>query len=494
MGLVQRQGIKYSIINWFGILIGALSIVFVYPLALEEYGAIRFFLDTTLFLFPVLSFGIGSVAIRFFPVFEEKSNGHHGYLGLLLLWGGISYIIFGLIALCLWGHISDFYAKKNPEISNYIWIIFPTSFFYLLNFILNQYVVNFGRIVIPSLLIDVSQKIVIPILLVVYIHGYISLEFMLCAIPGYLFLVSVLLYLYIQSLGENFLRIDFSFIDIKMVKNMLYYAVYGVIGGLGFFIVTKLDTWTVPTYIGLKSNGVYSISAFIAGIMEVPLRGIVIATTPLISKSWYNENIEQIKELYQKASINLFMAGLLLFGTFWVSVEPFFRVVANGEVLESGKILILILGVGKLFDMSAGLNNHILSYSNRFYLSYAQIILSALLGITVSVLLLPGYGMVGAALATVASTIFLNLLSLYFNWKYFRIQPFTMKFVKAFLIGLAAYSLVSFMPVPASNWWTIVIKSGTFATFFLLLVLRFRISPELNQAVFSFLEKARKKF
>ena len=144
--------------------------------------------------------------------------------------------------------------------------------------------------------------------------------------------------------------------------------------------------------------------------------------------------------------------------------------------------------------MSAGLNNHILSYSNRFYLSYAQIILSALLGITVSVLLLPGYGMVGAALATVASTIFLNLLSLYFNWKYFRIQPFTMKFVKAFLIGLAAYSLVSFMPVPANNWWTIVIKSGTFATFFLLLVLRFRISPELNQAVFSFLEKARKKF
>ncbi|MFM7153945.1 MAG: hypothetical protein ACKOZV_07450, partial [Bacteroidota bacterium] len=259
MGLVQRQGIKYSIINWFGVLIGAFSTILIYPQALEEYGTIRFFLDTTLFLFPLLSFGISSVSIRFFPLFEEKSNGHNGYLGLLLLWGGAGYLFFSLMAICFWPNISAFYAEKNHIISNYIWILFPVSFFFMLNNIFNQYAINFGRIVIPSILLDVSQKIAIPFLLLVHIWGYISLECILYAMPAYLFLVSVAFYLYIKSLGEDFLKINFSFIDRNIIKKMLYYAIYGVVGGLCFFIISKLDTWTVPTYIGLKSNGVYSI-------------------------------------------------------------------------------------------------------------------------------------------------------------------------------------------------------------------------------------------
>ncbi|MFM7155088.1 MAG: polysaccharide biosynthesis C-terminal domain-containing protein, partial [Bacteroidota bacterium] len=158
----------------------------------------------------------------------------------------------------------------------------------------------------------------------------------------------------------------------------------------------------------------------------------------------------------------------------------------------SGKLLILILGLGKLFDMSTGLNNYILNYSSRFYLSYVQIVLPALLGITVSVLLIPSFGMVGAALATLSSTVFYNLLSLYFNWRYFRIQPFTIQFVTVLVLGLTAFLLVGYLPLYVNDHWIILIKSSTFASLFLFLVFKLGISPEMNQIVSSLIEKTRK--
>lgn len=162
MGLVQRQSIKYSVVNGVGVLIGVFSTLFVYPHALEEYGLMRFILDSSTLVYPFVSLGVGSLIIRFFPRFEDKEKGHHGLLFFLVAWGLIGYAVFGLLAWIFWNDILGFYAGRSPLFSEYLWLVFPVLFISLLNNIFHQYSIGFRRIVVPSLLLDFSQKIALP--------------------------------------------------------------------------------------------------------------------------------------------------------------------------------------------------------------------------------------------------------------------------------------------------------------------------------------------
>ena len=47
MGVIQRQSFKYSIINFIGVGIGILSVLFIYPKALEVVGLFRSLFDAS---------------------------------------------------------------------------------------------------------------------------------------------------------------------------------------------------------------------------------------------------------------------------------------------------------------------------------------------------------------------------------------------------------------------------------------------------------------
>src|SRR5690606_18843103 len=97
MGVIRRQGIKKSLILYFGVLIGIASTLYIYPLEEDIYGLARFLLSMAGLLAPFLSWGVNSLAIRFFPVFRDKQTGHQGFLGLLLLLSTSCFVLLGTI-------------------------------------------------------------------------------------------------------------------------------------------------------------------------------------------------------------------------------------------------------------------------------------------------------------------------------------------------------------------------------------------------------------
>jgi O-antigen/teichoic acid export membrane protein len=488
MGLVQRQGLKYSIVNWVGVLIGVLSTMFVYPRALDEYGLLRFIIDTSTLIFPVLSLGVNSLTIRFFPKFEDKESGHHGFLALMILWGLSGYLLFAGIAWFFWPSIQSFYTAKNPIFSSYLWMLFPVSLMMLLNNIMNQYAINFKRIVIPSLLFDFSQKIALPLLVLSYWLHWIDLHIMLTGVMVYLVLVTIGFVYYIISLKAWNWRIDFTFVNWKMIRSMLEYALFGIVGGAGFLLISRLDGWMVGTFVDLKHNGIYSISSFIANVMDVPSRALIGITIPLIAAHWNNENVKEIEILYKKTSINLLLAGLLLFGAFWVSVTPFFNIIANGPTLLEGKTVILLLGIAKLVDMATGLNNYVLNYSKHYRYSYIQICIPAIAGTLLSIWLVPIMGITGAAIGTLCASVCYNLISFVLNWYFFRMQPFSIEALKALFLALICFGLSEWLPNISNPWLAIMLKSGVYTAVFSCTVLWFELSPDLNSMLRKFLK------
>ena len=70
------------------------------------------------------------------------------------------FLLAGLVAFFYWDTITARLAKNSPLFSAYLWMAIPLAFFYVINVVLSLYSGNFRRIVVPSILVDFSQKLV----------------------------------------------------------------------------------------------------------------------------------------------------------------------------------------------------------------------------------------------------------------------------------------------------------------------------------------------
>jgi O-antigen/teichoic acid export membrane protein len=273
---------------------------------------------------------------------------------------------------------------------------------------------------------------------------------------------------------------------------MIFFAIFGMVSSAGYMVVNKIDTWVVGTFVGLKSNGIYNIAAYIAGVLQIPMRAIVNISVPLVSKHWYENNYAELGILYRKASLNILLPGLLFFGAFGVSIDPFFAVIPNGKVLIAGKAVVIILGIAKLIDMGTGLNNHLLSYSKEYKLALISITILAGMTLGFNWLLVPKYGLVGVALATLISTTCYNLNSVFIIWYKYKLQPFSRKTVYAVGLAAALFLLIWLIPVVFNPYVMILLKSGLYCLLYGGIVLYSRISPDLNDLVSRLLEMGQK--
>ncbi len=490
MGVFQRQGLKYSVVNWFGIFISALSTVFVFPYALEEYGIIRFVLDTSLLAFPLVSLGMSYVCLRFFPYFKDQDTQNHGFLGLVLLWAIAGCLFFCALAFCFREPLLARYGSKNPLFERYLWLILPAVFLTTVNTLFLRYSINYNRVVIPSLLVDVMPKLVLPLLVIAYLKRWISLDAVMYGVLVYLLGAAVSFVFYIIHLKAWNIRPDFGFITPELRKEMYSYAIYGLVSGFLLILISKLDSWLVSSLLDLKKGGVYSISSFIANVIEVPSRALVSIGAPLVSQYWMENNMAEMKKLYQKVSINLLIVGLALFGAFWVSVDAFFEIVANGSEMQQGKFVILFLGMARLIDMATGLNNHLLINSSKFRYSYLQIIAPAIISIGLGYYLTIQFGMIGAAIANLIAVAAYNFLSIGINWYFFKLQPFSRQTLNVMGLGLLAYAITVSLPLPdGHSLIRIGLRSGLFLLLFVCPVLYYRLSDDLNAMLAKFLPK-----
>jgi O-antigen/teichoic acid export membrane protein len=480
MGVIRRQSIKHSVVNLTGLLIGAVSTLFLYPHVLEEYGLVQTLLGIGIVGLPLLSLGANTVVLRYFPHFEDQESGHHGFLPLLLLMCLTGWLLTGSLVLLGWRPLSEWLSGKSPILHDHIWMAAPLALFYVLSTILNQYSSNFQRIVAPAILQDFSQKILLPVLLIAVWQQWISLESMLWLLLLHSVLVTISLSVYIARLGQWHTRLDRRFIDRRLKREMGRFIVFGTLGGFSLLMASRIDVLMVSSLSSLKNSGIYAIAAYIAAAIDIPAKSLYMAGVPLVAKNLSDNNLEALEELYHKVAVNLTLAGLLLFGATWISVDSLFKILPNGEAVAAGKYVILFIGLSRILEMITGLNNYLI-YLSKYYI-YSLVSLTILAGanLAFNFWLIPLMGLTGAAIATLMSVCCYNLISLVLVWNKFRLQPFSLKIVYALLSAGGSYILIDQIPRISAPLLDIAVHSGLYVLVLGVIIRQLKISTDLN--------------
>ena len=114
-----------------------------------------------------------------------------------------------------------------------------------------------------------------------------------------------------------------------------------------------------------------------------------------------------------------------------------------GPAYRTGAEALTILAAGQLFNAATGPLGQVINMSGRPYLTLVNNAAVAALNIVGCLILIPRYGLTGAACSTTASITLVNLIKLAQVRALFGINPFRVETARALLAGLAATALTA---------------------------------------------------
>ena len=415
MGVVIKQSIKGTIVNYVGIAIGFLTTFFIVTayLTQEEIGLTRVMIDAGILFASFAQLGTSASIIRFFPYFKNENEKHHGFFFWTLIVPIVGFFLFVLVAKCLEGTIIHTFSKNSDLFVTYYRFVFPLSLFILYQTVFEANANVLMRIVVPKFVREVGVRVGLLLSYLLYGHWHvIDLDGLVMGVCITYFLAALVDFLYLLSLGKISFRPDFKIFTKPLLKDIGFYTLFLLLNAVTVNVMPLLNTFFLSAGMGLTFTGIYAIANYIATVVEVPNRSLNAIVQPEISESIKNNDFNRAEILCKSVSLHLMLSSALIFLFIWINIDALFMLLPNGEMYEAGKSVVLILGFAKFFNSTLFVSSSALNYSKYYYWSLVFTIMLTTVAIVLNVLLIPRYGMDGASLSHLISylTLYLCLL------------------------------------------------------------------------------------
>ena len=492
MGTIRRQSIQATLIMSIGVLLGLVLKLFIFTqyLATEEIGLLVVMLDTANLFAVFIPLGGQGIFIRFLPFFKYSEDSSPKDLlrfgvFLAIIGFGLFTIIFGFFQ----NDLLSFYSARAPLFADFFYLLIPLVFVRVMFIVSAAFSRALKKNTFQLWIKEVLVRILTGMLVLAYAFKHFDLKGMMLWYLGIYFIAGAMMSYYLVQItlkdgkkkGGNWFP--------RNSKEIILYGLFAVLTSAGETIIRTIDSVMVTSLQGLSAAGIYSIAFFIGQIIEIPRRALSHISAPFVADAAAKEDQLTIHELYQKSSLHQFLAGAILLICVWTNLDSLFLIIPNGQDYTSGKFVVLFIGMGKLIDMSMGINGNIIQNSPHYKFNFYSMSLLAILGILTNLVLIPRFGINGAAFASLSSLILVNLARAIFIKIKLGIQPFSFSIIIAILIVTTTYFMAYCLPKLGSPHWDIVYRSLITLIFFTSLTYFSKISLDVNQLLKNILNK-----
>lgn len=480
MGVIIRQGIKHSLVNYLGAGIGVISMLFIYPLNAEAYGLARFLTDTAVLFIPITLLGANVLPVRFFAVFENQRNAHNGFLGWLLVLSLAGSCLTILAAWLAWNPIMNYYGNVSPLYRAYLIFFIPILLLRALIQMLTSYISNFHRIVIPSLLNDLLFKISLPVFIFLLYKGWWDYQALVIGIVFNFIFVLIGLILYLKYLGQWSLAIHWTAFKGPVIKEMREYGFFGVLGSISATLAVNLDVFMIGSMISPTATGIYGIASIMANLINRPQVALSLIAAPIITKAWQSGELEPIASIYRKSAVNALVPGLLIFLLIWLNLDDIYRIMPNAAVISENRLALLYLGLAFLLNLMTGVNSEVMIYTRLFKMHFYAVLLLGLLNIILNYILIQRMGITGAAIATFIAYLAYNGFKCLVIYRQFHMHPFTKGILYLTGIALVIWVLILIIPFSGMPWVDLFLRSTLLSLMFVSAVYFLPVSEDIR--------------
>lgn len=479
MGIIIRQSIKGSIWSYLGVGIGFVTTAYLFPEYLEPdvIGLFGLLMAWSVLLAQFSSLGINGVTSRLFPYFRNKETNHNGYLFIAFTVMMIGFILFLLAYLIFSPWLAENNEEKSRLFSDYLWLLIPITFFTLSFTVLDSFNKLLYNAVFGTFILEFLQRTIILIAVLTYITGVINLHQLIMGYAGAVSAKGLIIFLHLLYKREINLKPQLNFVSKQLRKEMINVAFYSILTGVGGNIVFNIDKIIINQFLGLSATGIYTIAFFFGTLVVIPSRPLLRISGTLIADAWKRNDLTYIYDIYKRSCINQFIIGAFLFGGIWINIDNILIVL--GPEYNDGKWVIFFIALGYLIDMGTGANSRIIAFSKYYRIALWFMFVLIVLVIATMYLLVPVWGITGAAVAISISFLVYNFMRFLFLKLKYNMQPFSYRFFIVILSFLLAYLLARLFH-QQNLLLDILIKSTVFTTIYVVLIVSFKTSKDIN--------------
>jgi len=493
MGIIRRQSIYSSVFTLLGFAIGAVNllVLFKHFLTTEELALTRLLLDFSLPFATFCTLGSVPAVLKFYPFYKsylpEKKN-DLPLLSLLFTMAGIA--VFLTFTIVFKDFVLRKFAAKSPLFLPYYDLIYPLTISIAVLNLGEAYAWSLKKTILSNFLKEVTFRILTLIIILLYIFRQVSIrQFFWLYSFTYTPAALILLFYLIKS-GAIDLKFSISNLTRRLYKKIVAFSLFIYAGSILNMLSVTIAGIIISSQStkGLKDTAAFTVAVYFISIMEVPQRSMTAITTPIIADAWKNRNITKIHELYQKTSLTLLVAGLLIWG---ISMVNMHNVIAYmGEDYIKLTKLVLILGLAKLIDLGTGMNSQIMLLSKHWKLDFVCNTIFVFSVIPLNYFLIRSYGVVGSAFATLIAQCLYNLLRFIFIWHFFRLQPFTPRTLIVVFIAMLTIAGCYFTPAITNIYIDTIVRTFLFSIVFISAILYFNVSEDVSSILQTLKQKA----
>jgi O-antigen/teichoic acid export membrane protein len=264
-------------------------------------------------------------------------------------------------------------------------------------------------------------------------------------------------------------------------KGYVAYTIPAFFIGLLYVLMTEVDVLMLGYFLESSQVGIYSVVVNLAGILIFGLQSVGTIFSPNIAELCELKDFTNLEKLLKVLTKWIFYVSLLIYSIIVIFRVEFLSIF--GPAFIAGATALIILAFGQLVNAFSGSTGNVLLMSGKQNWELMNSTLIVIFNIILNAILIPKYGINGAAIATSSSIAIVNLIKLIETYMIFKIHPYNFKYFKGLIailiaaaFGVAAHMILTHLNL--SFILIIIIGSIFIALITILLLYLFKFDEE----------------
>ena len=260
-----------------------------------------------------------------------------------------------------------------------------------------------------------------------------------------------------------------------------------------------LNNWSAILILGAFAAsgpaGVFNAAARTATFLTIVRFAFSGIFSPIISGLHARRDTEEMGRLYKDVSRWIFTGAFVLFLVLVVFASDIMSIF--GEGFSGGATALIIVAVAQLYSSSVGPAPRMLAMTENQNLTMIATAIAAVTGVVVSLILVPLFGLLGAAVGMATAIIAENTLTMSaVKWR-LGYWPFNFAWLKPLAAGViaaaATYAITLFVTLPGGPAPNVFVFGGFLGVLFLALLFLFGLSDTDKEFLGAFWDVAKRR-
>ena len=356
---------------------------------------------------------------------KEHLNNQKNIFFMTLAMQVIITVSFCLLLLPLAKYFSVLIFNK-PDWSRVIILVILSSGLQSINNIINTLIRLQSRSLLYTIVNFSKLIIVLTITVFLIVSKKMGIEgiYMAQVIGNLLFIIFLLGYT-IKNCAVSF--------DKTIIKSMFIFGIPLILANISGVALNVIDRYSLNAWDILKSVALYTLAFKISSVLKlVIVDSIKMAISPLMMQKI---DAPDNKRFYSK--VLLYSSYILMFGIITISLFSFelIKVMTKSSQFWEAYIIIPILCISVFFVNMKDITVYGLFISKRTRIIGIIVTIASIISLLLNILLIPQWGITGAAMATLLAQLFYWYITYYFSQKKYFIPYENKKIFLMLIIG-----------------------------------------------------------